>query len=57
MEETLNSGEYVPNFNFKYVYMKFEKFRDNQRIFEEISLFAPARCKDFIAYLSYHRIY
>ena len=26
----------VPNFNFKYVYMKFEKLRDNRHIFEEI---------------------
>ena len=24
------------NFNFNYVYMKFEELRDNQRIFEEI---------------------
>ena len=27
----------VPNFNFKYVYIKFEKLRDNGRIFEEIT--------------------
>ena len=37
MEETLTSGEYVPNFNFKYVYMKFEKLRDNWHVFEEIT--------------------
>ena len=27
----------VPNFNFKYEYMKFEKLRDSRRIFEEIT--------------------
>ena len=37
LEETLTSGEYVPNFNFKYEYMKFEKLRDGQLIFEEIT--------------------
>ena len=35
MEEALTSGEYVPNFNFKYEYMKFEKLRDSRCIFEE----------------------
>ena len=37
LEETLTSGEYVPDFNFKYEYMKFEKLHDGRRIFEEIT--------------------
>ena len=45
MEETLTSGEYVPLFliSILNVYMKFEKLRDNQCIFEEITQKQPSR--------------